>query len=80
MLLLIGTLQPAPPPQPAQDIPLQPVQVNQNAQPATMARGRRPDPSMLIKLSADVDLIQLVAWKRWWADFARLEDLASLDV
>ena len=35
---------------------------------------------MLVKLSADVDLIQLEAWKRWWADFARLEYLASLDV
>ncbi len=36
---------------------------------------RRLDPSVLDKLSADVDLVRLESWKRRWDDFARLGGL-----
>ena len=38
---------------------------------------RRLDPSVLDKLSADVDLVGLESWRRRWDDFARLGDLSA---
>ena len=41
---------------------------------------RRLDPSVLDKLSADVNLVQLESWKRRWDDFARLGGLTDHSV
>jgi hypothetical protein len=64
---LSPNVQPAPPPAPAAVTPTIP----------PSAHRRRLDPSVLDKLSADVDLVGLESWRRRWDDVARLGDLAS---
>jgi hypothetical protein len=45
--------------------------------PTTSQPMRRLDPSVLEKLPSDVSLVRLDAWKKRWADFARLGGLAD---
>lgn len=68
-LIAAGQPQGQPPPQ---GPPAQP-----HGPPPLAPPRRRLDPSVLDKLSADVDLVHLESWKRRWNGFARLGGLSD---
>lgn len=77
--LLVNNMPQAPQPAVAHNAVPAPQAAAQVQAPAGASR-RRLDSSGLSKLSADIDLAGLRAWKNRWADFGRLANLADYPV